>query len=222
VPRTVDHAERRAQIAAGLVRRAGREGLHAVTMRKVAAEAGVSLRLVQYYFHSKAELLHAALLHLERQSNQRWAARLAELPSPPSTRAFVEAFLAEALPTDEPSRTFHQVWTSYAVLAMTDPELAAQPFVEGPNRLERQLADVLRQAQADGELASDLDTSCEAARLLTINHGLGTSVLVGQRTSQAAMAVLRYHLDRLFSLPAQASAPAGSDARPSAPARTQA
>jgi AcrR family transcriptional regulator len=198
VPRTVDHRERRAQIADGLVRVAAREGLHAVTMRSVAAESGVSLRLVQYYFENKAQLMHAALRHLERRSNERWAARLAQLPSPASARVFVEAFLAEALPTDEQSRAFHLVWTSYAVLAMTDRELADQPFVEGPNRLERQLADVLGEARSRGELASDVDASFEAARLLTISHGLGTSVLVGRRTAEAAMAVLRYHLDRLF------------------------
>lgn len=199
MPRTVDHGERRARIADGLVRVAAREGLHAVTMRSVAAESGVSLRLVQYYFQNKAELMHAALERLERQSHQRWAARLAELPSPPSPRAYIEACLAEALPSDEPSRAFHLVWTSYAVLAMTDQTLAEQPFVAGPNRLEHQLADVLRRAQADGELPAELDADSEAARLLTLGHGLGTSVLVGQRTPQAAMAVLRYHLDGLFS-----------------------
>ncbi|WP_017618903.1 TetR family transcriptional regulator C-terminal domain-containing protein [Nocardiopsis gilva] len=110
----------------------------------------------------------------------------------------MEAFLAEALPTDERSRVFHLVWTSYAVLAMTDAGLADQPFVEGPNRLERQLADVLRAARATGELPAGLDPDCEAARLTAVNHGLGTSVLVGQRTPEAAQAVLRYHLDRLF------------------------
>lgn len=199
MPRTVDHGERRARIADGLVRVAARDGLHAVTMRSVAAESGVSLRLVQYYFRTKAELMHAALEHLERQSHQRWAARLAGLPSPASPRAFVEALLAEALPTDEPSRAFHLVWTSYAVLAMTDPELAGQPFVEGPDRLERQLADVLRRAQAEGELPAELDADSEAARLLALGHGLGTSVLVGQRTPAAAAEVLSYHLDGLFS-----------------------
>ncbi|MCP2261605.1 transcriptional regulator, TetR family [Streptoalloteichus tenebrarius] len=205
MPRTVDHAERRAQIAEGLVRVAAREGLHAVTMRSVAAESGVSLRLVQYYFQSKAELVHGALRHLERQSEERWSARLARLPRPVSARRFVESFLSEALPTDERGRAFHLVWTSYAVLAMTDPDLAEQPFVEGPRRLERQLADVLRQAQADGELAEDRDASAEAARLLALNHGLGTSVLVGQRSAREAMKVVRYHLDRLFETPARTS-----------------
>ena len=201
MPRTVDHAERRAQIAEALVQVAGRDGLHAVTMRSVAAEAGISLRLVQYYFETKAQLMHGALQHLEYRSNERWRTRMHQQSNPASSRAFVEAFLAEALPDDEQSRTFHLVWTSYAVLSMTDPELAAQPFIAGPNRLEQQLADALRQAQNAGELAADVDPAAEAARLLTLNHGLGTSVLVGQRSAAAARAILRYHFDRLFKGP---------------------
>ncbi len=187
------------EIADGLVRVAGRDGLHAVTMRSVAAESGVSLRLVQYYFETKAQLMNFVLEYLERQSNERWAARLAEGAGHRSARAMIEAFLAEALPTEEKSRVFHVVFTSYAALAMTDRALAEQPFIEGPNRLERRLAEILKKAQTDGELDAELDASAEATSLLAINHGLGTSVLVGQRTAENAMAVLRYHLDRLFS-----------------------
>jgi AcrR family transcriptional regulator len=189
VPRTADHDARRAQIIDGLVRAAGRDGLHAVTMRSVAAEAGVSLRLVQYYFESKARLMNAALERLERQSHERWAARLAGLDDP-SPREVVEALLAEALPTDPESRLFHQVWTSYAVLALTEPSLAAQPFVDGPDRLERQLAELL---------AETADPAMEAARLLALAHGLGTSVLAGRRSAESAMGILRRHLDELFA-----------------------
>lgn len=196
--RTADHAERRAQIADALVRVAGRDGLHAVTMRSVAAEAGVSLRLVQYYFQSKAQLLVDALRHLEQHSHERWAQRLAGLPDPPPARAVVEAFLAEALPTDEPSRVFHLVGASYGVLAMTDPELAEQPFISGINRLEHQLAEALTRAEAAGELVAGADPALEATRLVMLSHGLGTSVLVGQRSAEAAREVLRYHVNRLF------------------------
>ncbi|MBT2420734.1 TetR/AcrR family transcriptional regulator [Streptomyces sp. ISL-22] len=201
MPRTADHAQRRSQITEGLIRVAARDGVHAVTMRAVAAEAGVSLRLVQYYFETKGRLMLAALRHLEQQSHDRWAARLSALPDPPSQRARVEALLTEALPTDEASRTFHILWTSCAMLAMTDPDLAAQPFAEGPDRLEAQLADLLRQAQAEGGLAEAADPDVEATRLLALSHGLGTSVLVGRRTPDAAMEALGYHLDWLFSPP---------------------
>ncbi|MFE6779851.1 TetR/AcrR family transcriptional regulator [Streptomyces sp. NPDC057702] len=198
MPRTVDHAERRAHISAALTRVAARTGLHAVTLRAVAAEAGVSLRLVQYYFETKAGLVHATLGDLERQSRRRWSGRLAGLPSPVTARAFTEAFCAEALPIDEPSRAFHLLWTSYAVLAMTDPELAARPFVAGPDRLEADLAAALTAARTAGELRPDADPATEAARLLALSHGLGTSVLVGQRPPEAARAVLRHHLAELF------------------------
>ena len=208
MPKRVDHAERRARIIDALLRVAGREGLAAVTMRAVAAEAGVSLRLVQYYFDTKADLLHAVLEDLERRSHERWNARLTALPSAPSTRDHVEQFLAEALPTDEPSRVFHLVWTSYAVLAMTDPELARLPFVAGPDRLERHLTETLRTAQQRGELVADTDPAIEAARLVTLTHGLGTSLLVGQRSEQEATAVLHYHLDRVLPRVERADQPA--------------
>lgn len=207
MPRRVDHDERRKQIIDALLRVVGRDGLTSVTMRAVAAEAGMSLRLVQYYFDTKALLLHAALRHLERRSHDRWTARLAALPSLPSARDRVEHFLLEALPTDEESRVFHLAWTSYAVLAMTDPELARLPFVAGPDRVERQLAEMLRMAESRGELAADSIPETEAARLVTLGHGLGTSVLVGQRSAEAATAVLRYHLDRVLPRPVREASP---------------
>ncbi|MEV6560878.1 TetR/AcrR family transcriptional regulator [Nocardia sp. NPDC051756] len=198
MPRTPDHAARRAQIADALVQVASREGLHAVTMRSVAAAANVSLRLVQYYFQNKEQLLIGALQHLEQQSHHRWAQRLTELPAP-SPRAIVEAFLFEALPTDEPSRVFHLLGTSYAILAMTDPRLAEQPFISGVDRLEERLAGALAHADAEGELAPGIDVAIEATRLVTVTNGLGTSVMVGQRTEEQAIAVLHYHLDQVFN-----------------------
>lgn len=213
VPKRVDHAQRRAHITDALVRVAARDGLHSVTLRAVAAEAGMSLNLVQYYFDTKAQLLHAALERLEQLSRERWSARLAGLPSPPTAPAVIEALLAEALPTDAPSRAFHLVWTAYAVLAMNDAELAAQPFVEGPNRLERHLTDAFRQAQRAGIADARRDPAAEAAHLLCLSHGLGTSVLVGQRTADAAADILRRHLDQLFPCAARDETGTGSGAR---------
>ncbi|WP_094980965.1 TetR/AcrR family transcriptional regulator [Rhodococcus pyridinivorans] len=198
MPRTVDHAQRRAQLADAVVAVAARAGLHAVTIRAVAAEAGVSLRFVQYYFPTKAELLVGALNHLETLSHHRWNRRLADLPDPPPARALIEAFCAEALPTDTASRAFHLVGTSYAVLAMTDPDLAQHPFVAGIDRLEHQLARALSRAQRNGEISGDLDVTAEAIRLVMLAHGLGTSVLIGQHDPDTALAVLTDQLDRLF------------------------
>ncbi|MGW0246417.1 TetR/AcrR family transcriptional regulator [Nocardia goodfellowii] len=198
MPRTVDHTQRRAEVAEAVVRVAARDGLHAVTIRAVAAEAGSSLRFVQYYFPTKSALLIGTLHHLEHLSHHRWQRRLADLPDPPPPRALIEAFCAEALPTDQASRAFHLVGTSYAVLAMSDPELAQHPFIAGIERLETQLTQALSRAQAAREIPADLDIAVEATRLVMLTHGLGTSVLIGRHTPETASSVLRYHLDQIF------------------------
>ncbi|MBE8525066.1 TetR/AcrR family transcriptional regulator [Amycolatopsis sp. H6(2020)] len=208
MPKTVDHAQRRAHIADALVRVAARDGLHAVTMRAVAAESGVSLRLVQYYFETKEQLLLGALRHLEQRSRERWARRLAALPDPVPPRAFVEAFLAEALPSDEQSRMFHLVGASYATLAVTDPGLTAEPFVANVYELQRQLAEALRRAHADGQVGADVDVDLAAAHLVALSHGVGTSVLIGQLPVGTAERMLRTHLDTLFGSTAPGQRPA--------------
>lgn len=199
MPRRIDHEARRAAIAEALVRVAVRDGLHAVTLRAVAAEAGLSLGLVQYSFPSKAALVTETLRHLERRSRTRWASRLAALPEPRTARSVLATFLAEALPSDDDSRAFHLLFTSFAVLAMTDPELAGQPFVAGPDRLERELTEVLARARDTGELAAERDPVVEAALLVTTSHGVGTSVLIGQRSVAEAEALLAAAVERLFA-----------------------
>ncbi|KOY54240.1 MULTISPECIES: TetR/AcrR family transcriptional regulator [unclassified Streptomyces] len=202
MPKRVDHEERRSQIAEALVRVAGRRGLHTVGMRDVAAEAGVSLRLVQYYFQTKENLLLYGLQHLAAGLGARVAQRLRAVGENPGPRAVIEALLMESLPTDEASRTFHVVYTAYAALALTDEALAAQPFIDNPNAAEDALTGLLQQA-VDAELAApDTDARTEAISLLAMSAGLGTSVLVGQRTHESAASVLRHHLDRLVPPPA--------------------
>ncbi|MFF5982596.1 TetR/AcrR family transcriptional regulator [Streptomyces olindensis] len=198
MPRRVDHAERRTEIAEALVRAAGRLGLHAVGMRDVAAEAGVSLRLVQYYFESKEKLLLFGLRHLTERFGQRVAARVAAAGADPGERAVIEALLAAALPVDAESRTFHHLYTSYAVLAVTDEALAAQPFIKDPDSAEDTVAGLLRQAAERGRLRPGVDPRAAAAGLLSLSAGLGTSVLVGQRGAESATGVLAHHLDLIF------------------------
>ncbi|MEU2623008.1 TetR/AcrR family transcriptional regulator [Streptomyces sp. NPDC007157] len=198
MPKRVDHAERRTEIAQGLVRAAGRQGLHAVGMRDVAAEAGVSLRLVQYYFESKEKLLLFGLRHLADRFGERVTAQVHAAGDNPGPRAVIEALLAAALPVDEESRLFHHLYTSYAVLSVTDEALAAQPFIKDPDTAEITLAGLLQQAADAGLLRAGTDTRAEAVGLLAMSAGLGTSVLVGQRDAESATAVLHYHLDRIF------------------------
>ncbi|MCX5055186.1 MULTISPECIES: TetR/AcrR family transcriptional regulator [unclassified Streptomyces] len=198
MPKRVDHAQRRTEIAEALIRVAGRRGLAAAGMRDVAAEADVSLRLVQYYFETKEKLLFFGLQLLAERFAERVAARVAAAGDGPGPRAVAEALLMAALPADEESRTFHFLYTSYTVLAVTDEALAAQPFIRNADGAEQALTSLLRQAGEAGLLYPGADAQLEAVSLLAMSAGLGTSVLVGQRSPEAAAEVLHHHLDRIF------------------------
>ncbi|MEV8327580.1 TetR/AcrR family transcriptional regulator [Kitasatospora sp. NPDC056731] len=222
MPKLVDHEERRAHIIDALLRTAADTGLHAVTMRSVAVEAGVSVRLVQYYFDTKEQLLLAALTRLAARMGERIQERVqqriqervqervqektqervrdrARAAGPAaSPRDIVEAVLLESVPTDEESRTFHLVYTEYAVLSITDPALAGQSFLTAPNEMEDFLVGQLTAARQAGSTDPRMDARQEAVVLLAVSAGLGLSVLLGQRTADDAVAVLHYHLGRLF------------------------
>src|SRR6202012_3192432 len=101
------HEERRRQIPDALLRTAAARGLHATGMREVAAEAGVSLRLVPYYFGPKEELMLAAMQQLATQYSERAMARLRRTAGPEhpaAPRAIIAAILTEGLPGEEEGR----------------------------------------------------------------------------------------------------------------------
>jgi AcrR family transcriptional regulator len=204
MPKRVDHEERRRQIADALVRTAAERGLHATGMREVAAEAGVSLRLVQYYFGTKEELLLAAMQQLAAQFGDRVLARIQRTKetgspdSPANPRDVVAAILTEGLPADDERRTFTLVYTAYLALSLTDPALAISPLVRNSNVVSDVIAAQLRAAQAAGDMPARLDPDLEAITLLTMSAGLGTSVIVGHSSAGQAQAVIDYHLRRLF------------------------
>jgi AcrR family transcriptional regulator len=212
VPKRVDHEERRQQIADALVRTAARRGLHATGMREVAAEAGVSLRLVQYYFGTKEELMLFAMQRLAAQFAERGLTRIRRINDtggPARPRDIIAAILTEGLPADEERRSFTIVYAAYLALSLTDSALAIAPLVKNSGAVIDVVAAQLRAARSAGDMPAHLDPDLEALTLLTMSAGLGTSVLVGHSSVEQAQAVIDYHLYRLFpaSRPALRPAP---------------
>jgi AcrR family transcriptional regulator len=198
VPRRVDHDERRAHLTAALLRIASTRGLQAVSMREVAAEAGVSLRVVQYYFTDKRALLDSGLAELAARLDRRVRERAAALGGGLPVRAVFDVVLGSILPMDEQSRLDSLAWTAYFAVALTDPALGAGG-AHFPNALEDHLTARLAAAQQDGVLPAGQDPRTEVAALLALANGLTSSVLGRQRTPEAAAGVLRYALDRVFA-----------------------
>jgi AcrR family transcriptional regulator len=201
VPKRVDHEERRRQIAGALLRTAATRGLHATGMREVAAEAGVSLRLVQYYFGTKEELVLFAAQQLAARFSERALARIrraGEADGPARPRDIIAAILAEGLPADDERRTFTVIYTAYLALSLTDPALAIGPLARNSSAVTDVIAAQLRAAQAAGDTPAHLDPDTEAFGLMAMSAGLGTSVIAGHSSPEQAQAVIDYHLRRLF------------------------
>src|ERR1700744_2107480 len=148
-------------------------------MREVAAEADVSLRLVQYYFGTKEELLLFAMQHLAARYSERALARIRRAGRPAAPRGITAAILTEGLPVDDERRTFTVLYTAYFALSLTEPALAIAPLVRNSGAVIDVVAAQLRAAQAAGDTPAWVDPDLEAVSLLVMSAGLGTSVLGG-------------------------------------------
>lgn len=184
--------ERRTEIMEAVERLLARGGVNAVTMRAVAAEAGVSLRLVQYYGNTKDELLGATLDRLADKSIERWRARTERQGPGGSAFEVINAFLDEALPTDRASREFHRVGVSLEDLAITHPDMAGRAYQKHLRGLADHLAEVLH-SESVGRTTGRL----LALEVMGLAHGVGTLLMADQLTERDAQSLIQDYLERL-------------------------
>jgi AcrR family transcriptional regulator len=212
MPRKVDHGQRRREITAALARITVKGGLEAATFRQVAAEAGVSVNLVQYYFGTKDELLLAAQRHVAERVGRRFRAGRLAVGEDAPPRDTIRAGLGVFLPRDAESRESTLLFVAFFVAALTNPTLYRPEAREVPDRLHGFLdrlhgflADQIRRARAAGEVSQGVDPEREATILTLLAAGLGQSILGGIHTPDAAADLVDYALARLFGPDASAA-----------------
>ena len=189
VPRKVDHRERRELLADALMRLAATRGLQEVSLRHVAAQAGVSTGMVQHYFRTKDEMMMFALGMVMDRIRERSQAELA----PASPRELVRGLLLQVLPLDEMRRLENHVVLAFLAYAAVKPSIASG-LREAAAQMRTFLADQLRAASpADG-----VDPERAAAGLLALVDGLGLQLLSRQYAEQDAVAALDAQLALLF------------------------
>jgi AcrR family transcriptional regulator len=168
MPKVVDHEQRREELAAAVWRLASREGLDAVTIRGVSAEAGWSTGALHHYFSDKEELLLFAFQTVADRVGRRVATAREEAGEP---LELARALLAIGLPLDDERRDETRVWFAFLGLALTRPPLArAQRLAYDAWR--RLVADALRDARERGDIEEDVDVEREAAALVALVDGL--------------------------------------------------
>ncbi|MEV0823129.1 TetR/AcrR family transcriptional regulator [Nonomuraea rubra] len=191
MPKIVDHQARRLLIADAVHRIIDAKGMDSVSLREVAAEAGMSMGAVQYYFATKDEMLLVALEHLNARISLRVAA--ADQSDP---LHLLRAGILEILPLDETRRFEARVGLAYLARSVVSAELGEAMRAGLPLVLEF-YAGQIRAAQARGQLAAGLDADQEASALLALAQGLGQPALIGLYPPEAVVALVDRHLARL-------------------------
>lgn len=197
MPKKVDHDERRRRIAEALLALAAAEGLESVSLRHVAAAAGVSMGAVQHYFRTKDEMLLFALRHQAQRREQRIIARLVDRGREPTVREIVRTVLVEVLPGDEQRRAEYVAGLAFFIRGLRDSQLGAV-LAEGGPQLHAFFVDLLHRAAREGRLTEGVDVHHEAVILWSLADNQSVAVVLGERTFDEAVATLDYQLDRLF------------------------
>ena len=195
MPKIVDHEERRAELAEAVWRLASREGLEAVTMRAVAAEAGWSTGVCAHYFADKEELLVFAFETVADRVGRR-ILKAAEQTRDPLE--LVRSQLVEGLAIDSERRAEVRVWFAFLGLAETRPRLA-QAGRKAYRRWRDRVAKTLAAGQQEGLVDESIDAGREAAALIALVDGLAIQATFEPRalTAERQLGVLDDRLARL-------------------------
>ncbi|MCC3333012.1 TetR/AcrR family transcriptional regulator [Nocardia abscessus] len=197
MPRLVDHEVRRRQITDAVRRVIVGGGLEAVTFQTVAAEAGISIRLVQYYFGTKNEFLLATHRSVMQDAGARFLQRWTTLGPDATPREAIHAVLTELLPLDEQRREEVIVLGVFATAAIAGRGITAEETFAAPQALAAIVTDQLRRTRRfdrSGPNAPERD-----AELITMTiGGLSQAMLQNFITPQSALELIDHLLDRVL------------------------
>ena len=195
MPKLIDQDSRRHEIAHAVWRIVLRDGVSAVSIRDVAAEAGLAVGSVRHVFGSKAELLEYSMALVHEQTRDRVAAHFA-IKDP---RKFVEAVLAELLPLDDQRRTEMAVNMAVVAESPSHPGLR-RVALDAQQAVSEACVALLTRLRHDDLIRPGADMAYEAERLHALVDGLALHALTAERKDlrpKAILAVLRAHLAEL-------------------------
>jgi len=168
MPKIVDHDLQRVKFAEAAMSLIARDGLEGVTMRAVAAEAGLSYGSLFHYFSSKDELL----MHAVRHSTSLQTKRINEYTSKYSGLKALEHLLCDDAIITESTRDDWMVWLTFLYKAALQASFATA-YAELIDGWQARITGLLEDAQQAGEIRSELDVEFEAMAIWAYSAGIG-------------------------------------------------
>jgi AcrR family transcriptional regulator len=194
MPKVVDHDERRREIAAALWTILLRDGMSAVTVRALAAEAGWSVGAIRHYYKSQDELVLFAMGEMLVSI----AGRMGALDFRDPDRAVLQNAVEQMLPLDRQRKAEAQIWFTLLTRRIANPELGAKA-----NDLDlvvrAGVREVLAAMASTKLLAEHRELEVEAVRLHALIDGLALHALSDPPldSPNVIRAVIGMHLDDL-------------------------
>ncbi|MFB8003897.1 TetR/AcrR family transcriptional regulator [Nocardia sp. NPDC056000] len=197
MPKIVDRAQRRGEVAAALWRLAFREGWNAVSMRRVAEEAGLSLGSLQHYFAGLDDLLDFSVAGVLDILDDRLADQLTTLADARDAESTVRAVLQAMIPgtagdpttPPHPDQTWRiqvMAWLAVVNRATRNPEMSAR-LSAGSDRLATAIAAALHTSTTH---RTHQDAHSDARALLALVEGLLLRLARGDTDPAEASRVL--------------------------------
>ena len=177
VPKLVDHDVRRREIAQAVWAVIAERGIEGVTLRSVAAEAGVSVGRIQHYHASREELVRDSCRELLKAATQRFEAAGDATPVERLRR-----LILGRIPTTPEFAIGTSIWLAYEAKSVDDPVIA--------ELVQRGHAGGVRETAALLGECGVADAPAVALRLMATAEGLAIRVLVGGLEPRAATELL--------------------------------
>ncbi|MCZ2263775.1 TetR/AcrR family transcriptional regulator [Isoptericola sp. QY 916] len=186
MPQKLDRDERRRQVSEAAWRVLVRDGLEALSVRNVAAEAGLPQSSLRYTFPTVASVRERAVALVLERLQERVAAVDVDGAS------WSREVLAQLLPLDAERRTEMEVYLALGTAAMTDPALR-----DGHRASQDAIRDVCARALA--ALTGRAPSGVEVRELHALVDGLALHVVRQDPDADAgwALDVLDTHLERV-------------------------
>lgn len=200
MPKIVDPNAQKERIAEAAWRVIRKEGIENASVRKIAAEAGVSPGILQHYFKTQTQLIVFAMERVVQHVAQRiggfYAGHFADHDK--LTMEDAHKLLLHLLPVNEEQLLEAEVWLALTVKSLHEPEL--QPISRDTYQsMQEVIQALLEQVGKAGQLQDGLHVREEAVRLQMLLDALTFHRLVnpGAMTAEEMDKVLKQHLDSL-------------------------
>jgi AcrR family transcriptional regulator len=180
--------DRRQALVAAAFQRIARDGFEGLRTRDVAADVGVNIATLHYYYPTKEALIRGVIGH----AMQRFTATLPTHGSPGEQLRTHLRTLGRLMQED------HQLWAVMGELVLRAPR---DPHLERIVRetdefWHRQLRELISRAMADGQVDTSLDADDTAALVIVALKGVSLPSVAGFQPRRADQIIRQ--LERLL------------------------